>query len=136
MHKSVLKILLVEDNKIEIIKLKRSISKELQNYVITIAGNGSEALSCIEEEVPDLILLDLNMPDMNGKEFLTIIKQKEDLRHIPVIILTTSNNSVDISDCYALGIAGYILKPLKLQDYELKIQAIMNYWNFNEFLKL
>ncbi len=136
MHKSVLKILLVEDNKIEIIKLKRSISKELQNYVITIAGNGNEALSCIEEEVPDLILLDLNMPDMNGKEFLTIIKQKEDLRHIPVIILTTSNNSVDISDCYALGIAGYILKPLKMQDYELKIQAIMNYWNFNEFLKL
>ncbi len=136
MHKSVLKILLVEDNKIEIIKLKRSISKELQNYALTIAENGREALASIKLDVPDLILLDLNMPDMNGKEFLTIIKQKEDLKHIPVIILTTSSNNVDISDCYALGIAGYILKPLKMQDYELKIQAIMNYWNFNEFLKL
>lgn len=136
MNKKVLKILLVEDNKIEIIKLKRSISKELQNYVLTVAENGKEALSCIDIDVPELILLDLNMPDMNGKEFLTIIKQKENLKHIPVIILTTSNNNVDVSDCYALGIAGYILKPLKMQDYELKIQAIMNYWNFNEFLKL
>ncbi|APZ47489.1 response regulator [Polaribacter reichenbachii] len=136
MHKSKLKILLVEDNQIEVIKLKRSISKELQNYVLTIAGNGFEALECVDVDVPDMILLDLNMPDMNGIEFLTIIKQKENLRHIPVIILTTSSNNDDISECYALGIAGYILKPLKFEDYELKIKTIMNYWNFNEFLKL
>ncbi|MBU3013051.1 response regulator [Polaribacter vadi] len=136
MHKSKLKILLVEDNKIEIIKLKKSISNELQNYVLTIANNGLEALSCVEKDIPSMILLDLNMPDMNGIEFLTIIKEKKDLKHIPVIILTTSSNNDDISECYRLGIAGYVVKPLKFEDYELKIQAIMNYWNFNEFLKI
>jgi CheY-like chemotaxis protein len=136
MNKSRLKILLVEDDKIEVIKLKRSIPKDFDNYTFAFASNGKEAFSKIDEEIPDLIILDLNMPDTNGIEFLTIIKANEDLKHIPVIILTTSDNDKDISECYKLGIAGYVIKPLKYEDYELKIQAIINYWSHNEFLKL
>jgi CheY-like chemotaxis protein len=136
MQKSKLKILLVEDDRIEIIKLKKSIPKEFDNYTLTLANNGSEAFSILEKDVPDMILLDLNMPDTNGIEFLKIIKSNEDLKHIPVIILTTSNHNKDIKECYKLGIAGYIIKPLKYEEYELKIQALINYWSLNEFLKL
>ena len=83
-----------------------------------------------------MILLDLNMPDTNGIEFLSILKENPDLKHIPVVILTTSDSNKDIIECYKLGIAGYILKPLKYEDYEKKIQTIINYWSLNEFLQL
>ena len=136
MNKSRLRILLVEDDKIEVVKLKRSIPKEFNNYSFAFAVNGREAFSKIGEETPDLIILDLNMPDTNGIEFLTILKENEDLKNIPVMILTTSDNDRDIFECYKLGIAGYIIKPLKYEDYQLKIQAIINYWSHNEFLKL
>ncbi|WP_439130566.1 response regulator [Polaribacter sp.] len=130
-----IKILLVEDDHIEVMKLKRSISKEFDNYYLSTASNGKKALSLIEKELPDLIILDLNMPDTNGNEFLSIIKGNEDYMHIPVIVLTTSNHDKDIKECYKLGIAGYIVKPLKYEEYEAKIKAVMHYWSLNEFLK-
>lgn len=130
-----LKILLVEDDRIEVLKLKRSIAKDLDNYDLSFANNGKEAFERIEEDMPNLILLDLNMPDTNGIEFMQIMKGRDDLLHIPVIILTTSNNEKDIHECYKLGIAGYLLKPLKYEEYEEKINAIFRYWSLNEFLK-
>ncbi len=130
-----IKILLVEDDHIEVMKLKRSISKEFDNYNLSTASNGKKALSVIEKELPDLIILDLNMPDTNGNEFLSILKGNQDYMHIPVIVLTTSNHDKDIKECYKLGIAGYIVKPLKYEEYEAKIQAVMHYWSLNEFLK-
>lgn len=136
MLKSKLKILLIEDDRIEVIKLKRSIPQEFEDYTLTLANDGNEALSILEKEIPDMILLDLNMPDTNGIEFLTILKSNDELMHIPVVILTTSNSDKDVQDCYKLGIAGYVLKPLKYDDYEQKIKAIINYWSLNEFLKL
>lgn len=136
MHKDKLKILLVEDDRIEILKFKRSISNIVDNYDLSLSTNGKEAFLEIDKEIPDLVILDLNMPDTNGIEFLTILKNDEELKHIPVIILTTSNNDKDISECYRLGIAGYVLKPLKYDDYESKIKAILRYWSLNEFLNL
>ena len=134
MYKSKLKILLVEDDRIEVLKLKRSIPKEFDNYTLKLASNGKDAFTAIQEDTPDMIILDLNMPDTNGIEFLNIIKGDDDLKHIPVIILTTSNHDKDVYECYKLGIAGYVLKPLKYEDYESKIQAIIKYWSVNEFL--
>jgi CheY-like chemotaxis protein len=130
MHKEKLKILLVEDDRIEVLKLKRSMA----NYELSLANNGKDAFKKIEEDMPNLILLDLNMPDTNGIEFMQIMKGRDDLLHIPVIILTTSNNERDIHECYRLGIAGYVIKPLKYEDYEAKIKAIFRYWSLNEFL--
>lgn len=131
-----LNILLIEDDRIEVLKLKRAIAEEFDNYFIQLAKDGKEAFSILENSLPDMILLDLNMPDTNGIEFLNLIKANDSLKHIPVIVLTTSDNDKDIYECYKLGIAGYIIKPLKYEDYETKIKAIIKYWSLNEFLKL
>ena len=125
-------ILLIEDDRIEVMKLNRAIETSIKHSII-IANNGNEALKILEDNIPDIILLDLNMPDTNGIEFLTILKNKKNLQHIPTIILTTSDNNKDIAECYKIGIAGYILKPLKYDDYEEKINTVIKYWSLNEF---
>jgi|TARA_R100000789_G_C2978553_1_gene142803 CheY-like chemotaxis protein len=133
-----LKILLVEDNLIEIMKMKRTISLLKLNHTINEAKNGEEALQVLEDKsnIPDIILLDLNMPKISGIEFLKIIKANDDLKHIPTIILTTSNNQKDLLECYKTGMSGYVLKPLKYEDYVKKIEKVLAYWSVNELRKL
>ena len=132
-----LKILLVEDNLIEVMKMKRTISLLELNHTIHEAKNGEEALKFLEDKsnMPDLILLDLNMPKISGIEFLKIIKANEDLLHIPTVILTTSNNQKDLIECYKTGMSGYVLKPLKYEDYVKKIEKVLAYWSVNELRK-
>lgn len=131
-----LNVLLIEDDTIEVMKLNRTITKLKLNHKIVIANNGEEALNTLNVKnfLPDIILLDLNMPKMNGIEFLSILKSDENLRHIPAIILTTSKNQKDLLECYKIGIAGYVLKPLKYEDYILKIQNLLDYWSCNELI--
>ncbi|EDP96945.1 response regulator [Kordia algicida OT-1] len=132
--KNSLKVLLIEDNMIEIMKMNRTVSLLEAKHEITEAKNAEEALAILEtkENLPDIILLDLNMPKINGIEFLSILKKDADLRHIPTIILTTSDNRKDILECYRIGISGYILKPLKYEDYVSKIEIALSYWSINE----
>ena len=132
-----LKILLVEDNLIEIMKMKRTISLLELNHTVHEAKNGEEALKFLEDKsnMPDLILLDLNMPKISGIEFLKIIKANKDLLHIPTVILTTSNNQKDLIECYKTGMSGYVLKPLKYEDYVKKIEKVLAYWSVNELIK-
>lgn len=132
--KNSLKVLLIEDNMIEIMKMNRTVSLLEAKHEITEAKNAEEALAILEtkENLPDIILLDLNMPKINGIEFLSILKKDADLRHIPTIILTTSDNRKDILECYRIGISGYILKPLKYDDYVSKIEITLSYWSINE----
>lgn len=129
-----LNILLIEDDMIEVMKLNRTISKLELHHNIVEANNGEDALKILQkkDELPDIILLDLNMPKLNGIEFLNILKEDELLNHIPTIILTTSNNQRDLLECYKIGIAGYVLKPLKYEDYVLKIEKVLEYWSINE----
>jgi CheY-like chemotaxis protein len=129
-----LNVLLIEDNLIEIMKMKRTISFLKLNPTVNFANTGEEALSILEDKTnyPDLILLDLNMPKLSGKEFLLILKTNIYLKHIPIVILTTSGNQKDIDECYRIGIAGYILKPLKYDDYVTKIKNVLSYWSMNE----
>jgi CheY-like chemotaxis protein len=133
-----LKILLIEDDTIEVMKLNRTIKSLQLNHEIIEANNGEDALKILEKKdrLPDIILLDLNMPKMNGIEFLSILKNDENLRFIPCIILTTSNNHNDLLQCFKIGIAGYVLKPLKYDDYVSKIEKILSYWSINELIKL
>ena len=109
-------ILLIEDDLIEVMKLKRATGSLNLNHKITEANNGEEALNLLKQKdnLPDIILLDLNMPKINGIEFLRILKADERLRYIPTIILTTSNNQRDLLECFEIGIAGYVLKPCLL----------------------
>jgi CheY-like chemotaxis protein len=129
-----LKILLVEDNLIELMKMKRTVSFLKLEHQITEAKNAEIALEILEDnnDLPDLILLDLNMPKISGVEFLSILKSSEEFRHIPTVILTTSNNQKDLEECYRIGVSGYILKPLKYEDYVQKIEKVLSYWSINE----
>lgn len=130
-----LNYLLIEDDEIERLKFVRVLNKNNFPYKLTEAKNGEEALKVLEEQdAPDIILLDLNMPKMNGLEFLRILKKNPKLKYVPIIILSTSNNHRDLRQCYEEGIAGYIVKPLKYEDYVSKIKALVEYWSKNELI--
>jgi CheY-like chemotaxis protein len=131
-----LNILLIEDDAIEVMKFNRVLSTLNVKHKIVEANNGEEALTIlkVKEVIPDIIILDLNMPKINGIEFLKILKADDYLKYIPSVILTTSNNRKDILECYKIGIAGYILKPLKYEDYVDKIKRLIEYWSGNELI--
>lgn len=131
-----LSILLVEDDTIEIMKFNRTVANLNINCNIKEAKNGEEALEALKlkDQLPDIILLDLNMPKVSGLEFLKIIKKDRILKYIPTIILTTSNSRTDMLECYKVGIAGYMTKPLKYEDYVSKITKALFYWNESEFI--
>ena len=133
-----LKILLIEDDTIEVMKFNRTLSKLDVSHNIIVATNGEEAMKVLTEEtlLPDIILLDLNIPKVNGIEFLGTLKADERLKYIPAIVLTTSNNHMDLLECYKIGIAIYILKPLKYEDYQDKIKSLLNYWSTNELISI
>ncbi|MDC6366962.1 MULTISPECIES: response regulator [Flavobacteriaceae] len=130
-------ILFIEDDVIETMKFQRTLSKLPSKYNLVEAKNGEEALDFLQSEkpLPDLILLDLNMPRMNGIEFLNILKQHDKIKYLPTVILTTSENRQDLLECYKIGIAGYIIKPLKYEDYEDKLKSVLQYWSINELVK-
>lgn len=131
-----LNILLIEDDAIEVMKFNRVLKKLELNHKLIEANNGEAALNIlkVKDVIPDIIVLDLNMPKLNGIEFLTILKNDEVLKYIPSIILSTSSNHKDMLECYKLGIAGYILKPLKYEDYVDRITKLLDYWSMNELI--
>ena len=129
-------VLFIEDDMIETMKMQRAISKFQSKHKIIEAKNGEEALNILKGgTLPDIILLDLNMPRMSGIEFLSILKEDEKLKYLPTIILTTSENRVDLLKCFEIGIAGYIIKPLKYEDYEAKLKRVFEYWEISELIK-
>lgn len=130
-------ILLIEDDAIEVMKLERTLSKVETKHNIVKAANGEEALEILNsgQKLPDIILLDLNMPRMSGIEFLEVVKDDTLLQYLPTIILTTSENRADLLRCYSLGIAGYVIKPLKYEDYEYKMKLLLQYWSMNQLVK-
>ena len=131
-----LSVLLVEDDMIERMKFNRIIESSNIKIDLLEATNGEEALQTLRttKSLPNIILLDLNMPRMNGIEFLKILKKDNRLKFIPTIILTTSNNTKDLLECYNNGIAGYILKPLKYEQYVDKMAILLSYWSINELI--
>ncbi|MEL1240886.1 response regulator [Flavobacterium flavipallidum] len=131
-----LNILLIEDDAIEVMKFNRVIKTLEYNHKVIEANNGEVALDIlkVKEVIPDIIVLDLNMPKINGIEFLGILKKDDYLKYIPAIILTTSNNHTDVLECYKIGIAGYVLKPLKYEDYTDRIKKLLEYWSVNELI--
>lgn len=134
--KDPLNLLLIEDDRIEVMKLERTMKSLQLSHNINVAANGEEALEILSDgtELPDLILLDLNMPKLNGIEFLKILKSNETLKFIPTVILTTSSHKKDLLQCYKIGVSGYILKPLKYEDYVEKIDKVLAYWSINELI--
>jgi CheY-like chemotaxis protein len=116
----VINILLVEDDKLDIIDMQRTLDKMNILNKTSVARNGEEAIEYLhnatQRERPDVVLLDMNMPKMNGIEFLTHIRKQEEWRDLKVFIVTTSDEPVDREHTKKLGISGYIVKPLKLNN--------------------
>ncbi len=131
-----MKVLLIEDDKIEQMKLQRVTSKLDMNLEITSAENGEQALEILTtvEEI-NLIVLDLNMPRMNGLEFLTELRKNDKWKYVPVVVLTTSSHKEDIHNAYRLGISGYLVKPLRYEDYSTLVSAMFNYWTNCELFR-
>ena len=127
-------ILLVEDDKVDAMTVKRALEEIKVTNRLDIAGNGEEALLFLrdtENKKPCVILLDLNMPKMNGIEFLRIAKQDKGLRRIPVVVLTTSEEEQDRVNSFDLGVAGYMIKPVDYQKFVEVIKTIDLYWTLS-----
>ena len=128
-------ILLVEDDVVDQMTVQRAMKDLHMTNRLDIAGNGEEALVHLrhgEKERPCIILLDLNMPRMNGIEFLRVIKRDESLKHIPVVVLTTSKEENDKIESFKLGVAGYMVKPVDYMGFVDVVRTIKLYWTLSE----
>jgi len=128
-------VLLVEDDSIDAMTVRRAFKDLKLSNTLTHCINGEEAVNYLrgsEVEIPCVILLDLNMPRMNGIEFLKVIKQDDRLKRIPVIVLTTSNEECDVVESFRLCVAGYIVKPVDYKKFVEAIRTIDLYWTLSE----
>ena len=131
-------ILLVEDNEDDYEAAVRSLKKNHFINPVQWCKNGQEALDYLyhrgsfaedpDVKTPDLILLDLNMPGIDGRQVLKQLKEDPDKRSIPVVILTTSKDSQDIDKCYDLGASTYIQKPVDFEGLTAAIRTMKDYW--------
>ncbi|MEG4285977.1 response regulator [Microcoleus sp. A006_D1] len=141
MEEKKIHILLVEDDEVDVMNVRRAFKKSNIVNPLYMASNGLEALAILRQEgkiepaMPQarrLILLDLNMPKMNGIEFLRELRLDESLRSIPVIVLTTSNEDRDKVEAYNLNVAGYILKPVTFSNFVEVMATLNKYWMLSE----
>ena len=127
-----LNILLVEDDEVDVMNVRRAFKKNNIANPLFHAGNGLSALEQLRDgSIPRdrrIILLDLNMPKMNGIEFLRELRRDPELSATPVIVLTTSNDDRDRIDAYNLNVAGYILKPVTFANFCEVMAALNKYW--------
>jgi CheY-like chemotaxis protein len=136
MAEKVLNILLVEDDQIDVMNVKRAFEKNRIANPLFVAGNGVEALEVLRsKQVPDerrIVLLDLNMPRMNGLEFLRELRADPALQSTVVIVLTTSNDERDKIEAYNLNVAGYLLKPVTFVNFVEVMATLNKYWTLVE----
>ncbi len=130
-----IEVLLVEDSPGDV-RLTREAFKDANKTIhLHVAVDGVEAMAFLRREGahshaprPDLILLDLNLPKMDGREVLTLIKQDDDLKTIPTVILTTSEAEADIVKSYQLQANCYLNKPVQLDAFEALVKSINDFW--------
>jgi CheY-like chemotaxis protein len=131
-----LNILLVEDDDVDVMNVQRAFKKNNIRNPLWVAENGIRALEILRSgEVPRdrrLVLLDLNMPKMNGIEFLRELRADPELRLTPVVVLTTSDDERDRVNAYDLNVAGYILKPVTLANFVEAMATLNKYWTLVE----
>ncbi|MGD1953102.1 MAG: response regulator [Leptolyngbyaceae cyanobacterium] len=138
MNDKSINILLVEDDAVDVMTVQRAFKKSNVSNPLHIAGNGLEALDLLRSpEGPFansrcVILLDLNMPKMNGIEFLRELRQDPNFHQTPVIVLTTSDQEKDRVEAYNLHIAGYILKPVTFAKFVEVVTVLNHYWTLCE----
>jgi len=128
-------ILLIEDDDVDVMTVERVLRDlKIANQLVS-TSNGEEALEYLRtngNKKPCVILLDLNMPKMNGAEFLKIAKKDEALKKIPVVVLTTSSQQQDVVESFKLGAAGYMVKSVDYGKFVETIRTINLYWTLSE----
>jgi len=133
-------ILLVEDDTVDVMNVERAFAKNNIQNPLFLAKNGIEALAMLRgtdgttkiHPRPQIILLDLNMPKMNGLEFLKEIRQDPALKSISVFVMTTSIDDRDRCEAYNLNVAGYILKPVSFEKFVSAVSILDSYWKLCE----
>lgn len=132
-------ILLVEDDEVDIMNIERAFKRIKLTNPLYIAHDGVEALAMLRGHNgkaivpwPRLVLLDINMPRMNGIEFLREIRQDPELKMMTVIVLTTSNEERDVVAAYQLNVAGYIVKPVSFEQFVETLATLDHYWTLSE----
>jgi CheY-like chemotaxis protein len=132
-----LNILLVEDDQVDVMNVRRAFERNRIVNPLFVAGDGLEALQMLRDgKVPSerrIVLLDLNMPRMNGIEFLRELRADPQLVTTPVVVLTTSNDDRDKIDAYNFNVAGYLLKPVTFINFVEVMAALNKYWTLVEF---
>jgi CheY-like chemotaxis protein len=132
-----LNIVLVEDDEVDVMTVQRAFKNGQITNPLYIANNGIEALAMLRGKpgipsvVPPerrIILLDLNMPKMNGLEFLQELRSDPTISHIPVVVFTTSNEASDLIETYNLNVAGYVQKPVVFEDFVDILVTLNSYW--------
>ena len=135
MEKS-LNILLVEDDQVDVMNVTRAFERNKIANPLFVAGDGLEALALLRSgKIPRerrLVLLDLNMPRMNGIEFLRALRADPELHLTPVVVLTTSDDERDKINAYDLNVAGYLLKPVTFVNFVEAMAALNKYWTLVE----
>lgn len=128
-------VLLVEDDLNDIELIKRAFAKIKMNIKLDVVKNGVEGADYLgavdsrnDKKVPDLIIMDLKLPKKNGHELLDWIKDREGIKHIPVVVFTSSNESRDIEKAYKLGANSYVLKPVSFEKLTELIKTLTTYW--------
>jgi CheY-like chemotaxis protein len=138
MMASALNILLVEDDEVDVMTVKRAFERGHIANPLFVARDGLEALEKLRSgEIPNrrrLVLLDLNLPRMNGIEFLRELRRDPDLSPTPVVVLTTSATEQDKLDAYGLNIAGYLVKPVTFSAFCELVVTLNKYWTLVELL--
>ncbi|MDR9467240.1 response regulator [Marinospirillum sp.] len=129
------RVLLVEDEPADAHLVRMAFEEGKVLVDLQHVQDGVEALAYLQQQEPfadavrpDLILLDLNMPRMNGRKFLEKLKELGDLKRIPVVVLTTSEAETDILSSYDLGASGFIVKPVIIEDFFHQVQQLEDYW--------
>jgi CheY-like chemotaxis protein len=128
-------ILLVEDNEGDIMLTREALKEAKISLKLSVVKDGKEAIDFINKQgkyteatMPDMVLLDVNLPKINGLEVLQFIKTDEGLKHIPIIMLTTSSSEKDINASYKNYANCFITKPLDLNDFFSVVASIENFW--------
>jgi CheY-like chemotaxis protein len=128
-------ILLVEDDQVDVMTVKRALKEIHVTNPLVNLENGEQAMKYLRDAKgakPCIILLDLNMPIMNGIEFLQMVKHDVQLKRIPVVVLTTSEEQQDKVNSFDLGVAGYMAKPVDYRKFVEVIRTIDAYWTISE----
>jgi len=130
-------ILLVEDDSVDAMTVKRALKDLKVENPLAHSLNGEEALEYLRSDSnksPCVILLDLNMPKMNGIDFLKIVKGDETLKKIPVVVLTTSKDKQDVTESFEHSVAGYMVKPVDYKKFVETIGTVDMYWTLSELV--